>query len=130
MNSKLQFALTAESKEKLDALFTELSDLQRVIEKYPETQLMLLKPIFERFLHLLSNLGKDLVFVEGSAHIEATPLCDQDDVSIQAYSRMIKEPQGVFILTRGWDKAADKKFQRDLGRLLTSYCRLHDLETR
>ena len=60
---------------------------------------------------------------------EDTPLHDQDDVSTQAYSRMIEEPQGIFVLTRGWDKDVAKKFRRDLGRLLTSYCRLHDLDS-
>ena len=53
---------------------------------------------------------------------EITSLCDEDDVSTEAYSRMIEEPQGVFVLTRGWGKEEVKKFQRDLGKLLTAYC--------
>lgn len=57
---------------------------------------------------------------------EATSLCDEDDVSTEAYIRMIEEPQGIFVLTRGWDKEAVKKFHRDLGRLLTAYCQRQD----
>jgi len=57
---------------------------------------------------------------------EATSLCDEDDVSTEAYIRMIEEPQGIFVLTRGWDKEAVKKFQRDLGRLLTVCCQRQD----
>lgn len=53
---------------------------------------------------------------------ENEPLKDDDDVSVQAYARMVEEPQGIFVLTRGWDDAKVKEFRRSLGRLLTSYC--------
>ncbi len=70
--STFRFEFSPASKESLDSLFTEVSALQRDLEVLPESQRLLLQPFFERFLHLLSNLGKDLVFVEGNCHIETT----------------------------------------------------------
>lgn len=70
--SIFSFVLSPASRERLDTLFTEVSSLQRDFEMLPESQRLLLQPFLERFLHLLSNLGKDLVFVEGNCHIETT----------------------------------------------------------
>ncbi len=70
--SIFRFELSPASKERLDSLFTEVSALQRDFEVLPESQRLLLQPFFERFLHLLSNLGKDLMLVEGNCHIETT----------------------------------------------------------
>ena len=76
-----------------------------------------------RVLEVLEKMSPNNVIRVGEkAAVEDTLLCDQDDVSLQAYSRMIEEPQGFFVLTRGWDRLKSKKFQRDLGRLLTTYC--------
>ena len=82
-----------------------------------------------RVLRVLEKVSTcNVIRVGEKITAEDTPLRDQDDVSLQAYSRMIEEPQGVFVLTRGWDKAAVKKLQRDLGRLLTAHCQLKNGE--
>ena len=70
--SRFSFVLSAASKESFDTLLSEVRALQRDFETLPESQRLLLQPFLERFLHLLSDLSKDLVLIEGTGHIETT----------------------------------------------------------
>lgn len=70
--SIFSFVLSAASKESFGTLLSEVRALQRDFETLPESQRLLLQPFLERFLHLLSDLSKDLVLIEGTGHIETT----------------------------------------------------------